>query len=269
VLAEGFFHADPHPGNLLWWNDTIYFLDFGMVGEIDAELRELLLLALLAFSQEDAAFLTEVLIALAGGHTGPDLDEESLRDDLARLIADYRKLTLEELRLGPLVQRMVQITASYGLEVPAALALAGKAFGQMQQATTSLDPTLDPFSVAASFFRRRLLAEFRRTASPRQLVYEAQKLKLRVTRLVEGVERISGARPGAGLRVEIGGVERLDRSIARASRAVTVGLVAVAAGLLTMGVAVGLGSAGAGAVAGLSALTIVLLVMLAVALLRS
>ncbi len=51
VLGEGFFHADPHPGNLMWWNDTIYFLDLGMVGELEAELREQLLLALLAFAQ--------------------------------------------------------------------------------------------------------------------------------------------------------------------------------------------------------------------------
>ena len=39
ILIDGFFHADPHPGNLLWWNDRIYFLDFGMVGEVGPELR--------------------------------------------------------------------------------------------------------------------------------------------------------------------------------------------------------------------------------------
>src|SRR5207245_5238084 len=40
VLSEGFFHADPHPGNLMWWQDKIYFLDFGMIGEVDANTRE-------------------------------------------------------------------------------------------------------------------------------------------------------------------------------------------------------------------------------------
>ena len=44
ILAVGFFHADPHPGNLKWWDDRIYFLDFGMVGEVDPETREHLLL---------------------------------------------------------------------------------------------------------------------------------------------------------------------------------------------------------------------------------
>jgi predicted unusual protein kinase regulating ubiquinone biosynthesis (AarF/ABC1/UbiB family) len=44
VLLNGFFHADPHPGNLLWWNGRCTFLDLGMVGEVEPRLRELILL---------------------------------------------------------------------------------------------------------------------------------------------------------------------------------------------------------------------------------
>src|SRR5712691_304476 len=269
VLAEGFFHADPHPGNLLWWNDTIYFLDLGMVGELDGELREYLLLALLAFAQEDSAFLGEVLLMLSGGQAGPEFDEQGLRADLAQLVADYRHLTLEELRLGPLIQRMMQIAASHQLRLPAGLALAGKAFGQMQQAATSLDPTLDPFAVASRFFRRRVLADVRRLASPRQLAYEAQKVKLRFAHLFEGMERLAGTRAGPGLRMEIGGVDRLARSLQRAGRLVALGLLALTAGLLTMGFVIALGPSGLGSVASLSAGGAVLIVALAVYLIRS
>jgi ubiquinone biosynthesis protein len=48
ILTDGFFHADPHPGNLMWWQDKIYFIDFGMVGEVGPELRELLILTRLS-----------------------------------------------------------------------------------------------------------------------------------------------------------------------------------------------------------------------------
>jgi ubiquinone biosynthesis protein len=75
VLGAGFFHADPHPGNLMWWNDTIYLLDLGMVGEVDAGLRESLLLLLLAFWQEDADFLAEAMLGLAADRPPPDFDE--------------------------------------------------------------------------------------------------------------------------------------------------------------------------------------------------
>src|SRR5438046_8557909 len=66
ILTDGFFHADPHPGNLMWWQDTIYFLDFGMVGEVGPELREQLILMLMAFWQEDVPFLADVVLMIAG-----------------------------------------------------------------------------------------------------------------------------------------------------------------------------------------------------------
>src|SRR5439155_2216986 len=66
ILGEGFFHADPHPGNMLWWRDGVWFLDFGMVGEVEPRIRALVLLVLLAFWREDAAFLGELLVILAG-----------------------------------------------------------------------------------------------------------------------------------------------------------------------------------------------------------
>jgi predicted unusual protein kinase regulating ubiquinone biosynthesis (AarF/ABC1/UbiB family) len=269
VLGDGFFHVDPHPGNLLWWNDTVYFLDFGMVGELDAGVREQLLLALLAFSQEDAEFLAEMLISLSGVQTSSVSDLDGLRSDLEDLVADYRHVTLEQLRLGPLMQRMTQIAASHRLCLPAALALAGKAFGQMQLITVTLDPTLDPFAVAADFFRRRLLSEARRLASPKQLAFEAQKLKLRLTRIVEGLERLTGARPGPGLRVDFAGIDRLEQSIRRAGRLVALGLIAATAGLLALGLAMSLGPLSRGPVMVLAALAALLVAALAGSLLQT
>ena len=64
VLVDGFFHADPHPGNLLWCDGRIYFLDLGMVGELDGDLRSKITLLLLAFWRGDAGFLGEVLMML-------------------------------------------------------------------------------------------------------------------------------------------------------------------------------------------------------------
>ena len=104
VLAAGFFHADPHPGNLMWWNDTIYLLDLGMVGEVDAGMRESLLLLLLAFWREDTAFLAEAMLALATGPPPADFDQDTFAGELASLMAEYRHVSLKEPRLGPLLQ---------------------------------------------------------------------------------------------------------------------------------------------------------------------
>src|SRR5207237_5151720 len=71
ILTDGFFHADPHPGNLMWWDGKIYLLDLGMTGEVEPELREALLLLLLAFWQEDIPFLADVMLALSGERPQP------------------------------------------------------------------------------------------------------------------------------------------------------------------------------------------------------
>jgi ubiquinone biosynthesis protein len=105
VMAEGFFHADPHPGNMKWWNEKIYLLDLGMAGEVDAKLRELVLLIMLAFSQKDAAFLSEAVLMLAddADRSGAAaVDTAAFREDMERLIERYRGLSLKELRLGPM-----------------------------------------------------------------------------------------------------------------------------------------------------------------------
>ena len=145
VLAAGFFHADPHPGNLMWWDDKIYLLDLGMVGEVDAGIRESLLLLLLAFWQEDTEFLADAMLGLAAGPPPPDFDQAAFQADLADLLASFRHLSLKELRLGPLLQQLTEISVRHRIKLPSSLALIGKAFGQMQLAAAELDPTLDPF----------------------------------------------------------------------------------------------------------------------------
>jgi predicted unusual protein kinase regulating ubiquinone biosynthesis (AarF/ABC1/UbiB family) len=235
VLTEGFFHADPHPGNLMWWNDKIYFLDFGMVGEIEPATKELLLLLLLAFWQEDSTFLADILLMLAGQEQRPNLDIDRFRQELGVVMTRYRHSSLRELRLGPLLEELTEISLRHDLRMPAALALAGKAFGQMQLATAELDPTLDPFSVAGGFFFKQLTDRAREVTNPRRVVYEGQKLMVRLTRLMEGVERVLGARSGPSLQVQFRGTERLEASIRRAGRRIA---LAMAGGAAVLGAAI-------------------------------
>jgi predicted unusual protein kinase regulating ubiquinone biosynthesis (AarF/ABC1/UbiB family)/nucleotide-binding universal stress UspA family protein len=225
VMVEGFFHADPHPGNMKWWNDKIYFLDLGMAGEVDAGLRELILLILLAFSQRDSAFLSEVVLMLADDDgRGDAVDIAAFREDMEHLIARYRDLSLKELRLGPILQEVTEISVRRNVRVPASLTLTGKAFGQMQMAAAELDPDLDLFSVAESFVLRNTLQQLVGGLDPKKIFYETQKARVRLVRLLEAVEGAVGARPGARLQVDFRGTEPLEDTIDRASRRLSLAL---------------------------------------------
>jgi ubiquinone biosynthesis protein len=218
ILQDGFFHADPHPGNLMWWNDRVYFLDFGMVGEVGPDVRELLLLLLLAFANGDVNFLADVTLMLAGDENRPDVD-----------------VSLREIQLGPILQEVTEISIRHDVPLPSSLALTGKALAQMQLATAQLDPDLDPFAVAGQFVVKRLTGQLRDKTNPGKLFYEAQKLRVRLGRLVEAVERMTGARPGPKLQVHFRGTERLEDTIRRAGRrlalAITAGGVLLATAL--------------------------------------
>jgi ubiquinone biosynthesis protein len=229
VLAAGFFHADPHPGNLMWWNDTIYLLDLGMVGEVDAGMRESLLLLLLAFWREDTSFLADAMLGLATGPPPADFDQDAFAGELASLMATYRHVSLKELQLGPLLQQLTGISVRHRLRLPSSLALIGKAFGQMQLAAAELDPTLDPFTVAGSFYLRQLAGSMRAAVNPAQLFYEGQKLRARGTRLLEGLERTLGIRGGTGLQVDFRGARELTAAIGLAGRRIAIGLAAATA----------------------------------------
>jgi predicted unusual protein kinase regulating ubiquinone biosynthesis (AarF/ABC1/UbiB family) len=228
ILTEGFFHADPHPGNLMWWQDRIYFLDFGMTGELGPEMRENLMLLLLAFWQEDVAFLADVTLMLAGGSDRPDLDMDRFREELGDLTAKYRNVSLKEIQLGPILQEMTEISIRHDIPLPASLALTGKALAQMQLATAELDPELDPFEVAGSFLMRGVMGRFRERLSPQRMFYEGQKMRVRLTNLVEAFERLAGARPGPKLQVNFA-AERLENTVRRAGRRLSIGIIAGAA----------------------------------------
>jgi ubiquinone biosynthesis protein len=216
VLTDGFFHADPHPGNLLWADGRIFLLDLGMVGSLDEETRSLLLLILLAFWREDADFLADLLLML--GEARGDIELEALQSDLAEYIDQFKVGSLSDIELGPMLDALIEIAARHGIRLPGSLAMTAKAFSQMQLAVAELDPTLDPFSAVGTFMFRGLRERVGNAVNPQKAVYEVQKLKLRATRLIEGIERLTGARPGPGLQIELRGSRNLEEAIRRAGR---------------------------------------------------
>ena len=100
----------------------------------------------------------------------------------------------------------------------------------MQLASRELDPTLDPFAPVSGFMVREIGGGVRRHAHPKRIFYEGQKLRVRLIRLVEAFERVTGARPGPKLQVEFRGMlEPLENTIRDAARRISLGLTAGAA----------------------------------------
>jgi predicted unusual protein kinase regulating ubiquinone biosynthesis (AarF/ABC1/UbiB family) len=186
------------------------------------------MLLLMAFWQEDVPFLTDVTLMLAGGSDRVDLDMRAFQEELGAVMGKYRNVSLKEIQLGPILQEITEISIRHGVPLPAQLALTGKAMAQMQLATAELDPELDPFEVAGSYLMRGVTRRVVQRADPKRLFYEAQKVKVRLSRIAEAFERLAGARPGPKLAVNFT-AERLEDTIRRVGRRLSVGIVAGAA----------------------------------------
>ena len=234
VMVDGFFHADPHPGNLMWQpvEDRLYFLDLGMAGDVGADMRESMMLLLMAFWQEDVGFLTDVSLMLSGAIDRSDLDVEAFQGEIGALMVKYRGASLQDIQLGPVLQEMTEISLRHGVPLPASLTLTAKALAQMQLAAAELDPTVDPFDVAGRFLMRSVIRGMGAKTDPKALFYQSQRLKVRFMRVVEAVERLIGARPGQKLEVNFRATT-LERTIRRAGRRLALALTAGAAMLGT------------------------------------
>jgi ubiquinone biosynthesis protein len=230
VMVDGFFHADPHPGNLMWQpeEDKLYFLDLGMAGEVGSELRESMMLLLMAFWQDDVGFLTDVTLMMAGAIDRSDLDVEAFQSEIGMLVAKYQGASIQDIQLGPVLQEMTEISLRYGVPLPASLTLTAKALAQMQLAASQLDPTVDPFDVAGKFLMRSVMTGMGTKLDPKAIFYQVQRLRVRASRVIEAVERLIGARPGQKLEVNFRAAS-LERTVRRAGRRLAIGLVAAAA----------------------------------------
>jgi len=140
VYRDGFFHADPHPGNFFIEPDgTIGLIDFGMVGTIDDATRADLTRALLALATGDGDALVDAFLRLGFGG-GTDVRRAALRDDLTALFATQLDRPLGEISVSELFQGALAVIRQHHLVLPTSLALLLKTMVMIEGVGARLDP---------------------------------------------------------------------------------------------------------------------------------
>lgn len=153
IFIHGFFHADPHPGNLFLQPDyAVAYVDFGMVGRLDRGTREGLADAIYAVSQRDQNALSRALLALAEREEEPDA--RLFEADMGELMDQYAYRPLAEWRLGRMLEQLFQATARHGVRVPPDLYLVVKALTELESLSRGLDPNFDAITASIPFVSR-------------------------------------------------------------------------------------------------------------------
>jgi ubiquinone biosynthesis protein len=168
ILVDGFFHADPHPGNVFVTDEgRIALIDLGMIGRIAPEMQERLLKLILAIAEGRADEAAEV--ALAAGQLKEHHDEDGFRSTVAELVVENQESTASDIEVGRVVVQLTRSAADHGIRLPPELTMLGKALLNLDQVGRTLDPTFEPNEAirrhSADLLRRRML----KSASPGQM----------------------------------------------------------------------------------------------------
>jgi len=156
VLLDGFFHGDPHPGNVLALPDgTLAWLDFGMMGRLSAATKTSFAAFVIALRNQNSK---GVLRAISRMGVVPEAaDRDRLLADIEELRDKYYKVPFQRLRLGEAVHDLFDVALRHRIAIPRELVLLGKTFLTMEGVVTMLDPTFSVFDVAEPFGKKLLL----------------------------------------------------------------------------------------------------------------
>ena len=137
VLDDGFFHADPHPGNIIIAGGQIVLIDLGMTGRLNAKTRSVLKQMIFAVAKQDSPALADGLLRFAGTESDAS-DYPALLADLDTIVAEYGTVDLKELDLAAFVTALTQLAQRHGIEVPSTVTTVARAL-------VTLEGLLDEF----------------------------------------------------------------------------------------------------------------------------
>ncbi len=150
ILVEGFFHGDPHPGNIIIMpGDVVAFIDFGMVGRLTPEMKDVLASFLLALTEHEAEGMLEAIMKM--GVLPDDVNMSLLRREIDELSEKYLDIPLSRVHLGDAVNDVFKVCYRHKIRIPSDLTLLGKVLLVLEGTVERLAPELSIIDIAKPF----------------------------------------------------------------------------------------------------------------------
>ncbi len=232
VLKDGFFHADPHPGNILvrtgLERPRLALLDWGLVGRLTPRMRYLVGDLLMTMVERDATEMVRLLYAMGAAPSGAD--QAGLIQDVEDLLDQVHSRPLSEIDSGQVILRVMEIMRAHRLQAQVQYALLDKALLEMEGVARELDPGFDPVEVAKPFVRGLWLERWRPDVMARSLRRHLHDGLELLKNLPQRLDLILGQleRGEMGFEFKHRGLVPLTKAIEDSSNRVTVGLIVAA-----------------------------------------
>jgi len=229
ILVDGFFHADPHPGNVLLTHDgRLALIDVGMVGRVDPRTQDALIKLLLAISSGRGDDAAEVMIDL--GEKLDRFDRDAFRRRVAHIVGRNLNVTVADVQAGAVLGEVLQAAGEADLRPPSELTMMGKALLNLDEVARLLDPTFEPNSTIEQHAHELLRKKMLQSASPGNVIAAAMDAKEFAEKLPGRVNKVMDALAEGQLTLNVQGIDEkeLMRGVQKLANRLTTGLVVAA-----------------------------------------
>ena len=226
IVGTGFFHSDPHSGNMLITADQrICWLDWGQAGQITLEMRYLLVDLFAAITDRNAAKVIRVAERMAVNNRR--IDRRRVEKEVTFLLNKHRDFGPSGTKIGTVGLEMLYIFGSNGIEVSADYALLSKAILSVEEAARSLDPKFDILSVAKPFLVKLNKERWSVESVTQQTLYPMLAMLRRMQQIPENMQRILQRIEEEDLQINFHhtGTENLEATFNASMNRLTVGII--------------------------------------------
>jgi ubiquinone biosynthesis protein len=230
ILVDGFFHADPHPGNLLLTHDRkIAILDLGMIGRVQQRMRDQLVHLLAGISEGNGIQTAEAALGIAA-MKDEEVDRAGFISAVEDIVGSAKSKSLAKIDMGAIVLQVTRACADAGLRIPPEMSLIGKTLMNLDRVGAALSPGFDPQEAIRRHLGEVSSARVRETLTSANIMGMLTELKQFVGQLPLRANRILDMLADNKLKVRVDSIDEkaLILGLQKVANRITLGLILAA-----------------------------------------
>ncbi|WP_053367521.1 ABC1 kinase family protein [Bacillus sp. FJAT-27245] len=241
ILREGFFHGDPHPGNMLYIEGTgqLAFIDFGQVGRLSGRMRYETASMMIGLMREDTDMIVKALYRFSD--VPSDVDEKEFYDDVDRISKTVSRVPIGEMDLGMTVKDLLSTAQEHRIIVPTELTMLGKALITVEGIISGIDPELNLIQLARPYAEELVMERYNPFNIGKRLLKDAEDISETITKLPGRVDEVleQAADGELKLKISLSQIDSIFNKIDRISNRVSFSLTLLAFSIVVLGLIIG------------------------------
>ncbi|HEX3559691.1 MAG TPA: AarF/UbiB family protein [Pyrinomonadaceae bacterium] len=226
ILVDGFFHADPHPGNVFLTDDgRVALIDLGMVARVSPRFQENLIQLLLSISEGRGDEAADMTIKM--GEPKPNFDEKGFRRAVSDLVLQSQNAQLENINAGQVVLRITQVSGDCNFRLPPDFTMIAKTLLNLDQVVHTLDPKFDPNFAIRNYANVIMQRRMQKALSAGNLYGTVLELKDFAQKFPSRVNQLVDTLTNRGIKIEVDAIDErsLLASLHKIANRITIGLL--------------------------------------------